>query len=59
MRTWTFALIHNGREIDNVDAGTFATEAEAREAGESALDDYCPRESTNRKFYRVEVRATN
>lgn len=53
---FTFALIDNGSEIDNVQADTFATEAEAQAAGESALDGVCPRGSAHRRFYRVEVR---
>lgn len=53
---WTFALIDNGREIDNTDAGTYDTEEAAQKAGEQALDDVCPKGSPHRRFYRVEVR---
>ena len=52
---FTFVLFDNGREIENVDLPSFATEAEAEAAIESALDDYCPRGSANRRFYRGDV----
>lgn len=57
MKTYTYALINNGREIDNVDAGIYATEAEALEAGTDAMDDVCPSGSPRRRYYRVEVRS--
>ena len=53
---YTFALIDNGREIDNIDADSFDTEDEARAAGERELDNVCPKLSPTRKFYRVETR---
>lgn len=52
---FTFTLTNNGREIENVAAGDYATEAEAEAAGTAALDDYCPAGSANRRYYRVEV----
>ena len=53
---FTFAIFSNGREGDNTDAGTYATEAEAQAAGEAALDLCCPAGSPNRRYCRVEVR---
>jgi len=52
---FTFVLFDNGREIENVGAGTYASEVEAQVAGEAALDDYCPRGSAHRSFYRAET----
>lgn len=57
MNAWTYRITNNGREVENLDAGTYATEAEARQAGEAALDDCCPPGSKNRSAYRLEVYA--
>lgn len=54
---FTFAIFNNGREVDNLDAGTYPTEALARDAALVALDDLCPVGSPNRGTYRVEARA--
>lgn len=53
---FTFAIFNNGREVDNLDAGTYPTEALARDAGLVALDDLCPIGSPNRVTYRVGTR---
>ena len=54
--TYTYALFNNGREIDDVEAGEFSSEAEATEAARAALDDMCPPKSEHRRFWRYEVR---
>lgn len=56
---YTYALIDNGRELDNVEPGVFATEAEALADGERELDMVCPRGSPHRRYYRVEARAVD
>lgn len=53
---YTFLIFNNGREVENLDAGTYATESEAMEAGNSALDDLCPPGSPMRCRYYVGTR---
>lgn len=57
MARYTFVIFNNGREVENLDAGTFATHEEALAAAEAALDDVCPKGSNMRRFYRAEVRS--
>ena len=55
MQAYTYRLIDNGRELDNTTPTFHATAEEAKEAGDKALDDVCPRLSSARRFYRVET----
>lgn len=52
---YTFTIYHNGREVENLDPWSYATEEESERAGLAELDSLCPRHSPNRKFYRVET----
>ena len=52
---FTWIILHNGREVENLSAGKYATEAEADHAGLVVLDDLCPLASPNRRYYRVVV----
>ena len=54
---FTFAIMNNGREVENLDAGTYGSIASATDAGYDALLDLCPENSPMRICYRVEVRA--
>lgn len=55
MSKYTYAIFSNGREVENLEAGVFATAEEAEAAGNAALDDLCPQGSPYRAYYRVEV----
>lgn len=52
---YTFRILNNGHEVENIEAGTFTSREEARFTAEQMLPDLCPDASKLRKFYRVEV----
>ena len=55
MAKYTYRILHNGREVENLGAEMFHSESVAREAGEIRADDLCPPHSPSRKFYYVEA----
>ena len=52
---FSYSLFDNGTEIEGVRADVYFTEAEAAQAAMQQLDDYCPRLSEMRRFYRFET----
>lgn len=53
---YTFAILHNGREVENIQPGTFFQHTYAELAAQDMLDDLCPAGSPHRSAYRIEVR---
>jgi hypothetical protein len=54
-KMYDYTIFASGREVENLSPEWYATEAEAKRAGEDAADDCCPRGSTSRDNYRVDV----
>ena len=52
---YSFIILHNGREVENLVIDLYETEAEARAVAEDALDLCCPPGSPSRRFYRYQI----
>lgn len=52
---YTYTITNNGREIEDLDPGTFADPALAAIAASDQLDMLCPPGSKLRRFYCVRV----